>query len=681
MARKSGVSAHKPFLAIALLLICVPAYAGISFISRMGLTPTKIDWDFTATGMTLPTMLTDTRASTATYFNSAGLIASAPANTARIDYSVAPNGPYIQKGLLLEPAATNYLIDSEAMDSASAWGGTNATVVANVAVAPDGNTTADEILETTANNVHVWASNIWYPYTPGTVVTASGFIKSAGRNDFTVQLQDPTTWTGPSVGFHIGSGASTDASLTGIQASGTSTLISESITPYPNGWYRWTVTGIVDTEATGSYFNHQVDIQDSAGNMSYTGNSSLGFYIWGMQWENGYYATSYIKTTSAAVTRSADQVTWNSVNWFYSTAGTLFAQFINMYNDNAHTYRVFDLTNTNAAGTFMNNEIDLADTGTTNESDVESSGAVQFSPAGILYSAGGTNRMALSYQNASFAYSINGAAAVTQASGSLPTAAGYGYIGSEPDGNMQGRWIQKIKYFPNKIANTELQYLTNTNGNMIAHVQDKDSKSTTNVDTLTVSGLTAVGSGHFLFAYDENGSGPQAFFESDNGSTSCNWISPNYGYCGQNCEELFYCANDTGAPTSVTMGMPTGEGAASEDVLVAEFSGVNLINPLDVAVPGTTEGTAATSQTTQTVTTTNANDLIIACVTLGGGSPTGGSVVNAGPSAASWTLLTIGYRNLCAYAIVTSTGTYSAKFSWTSGSFGTDSQIAAFRSQ
>jgi hypothetical protein len=455
MAHKYGDNVLKLAVTLTALTFGLQSNAGLSFISRMIITPTTINWDFTASGVTLPPSLTLTRSSTATYLNGSGTIATAAANEARIDFQPAASGPYTQNGLLLEPAATNIALYSEQIDHSGPWFIRQVTVTANSAAttAPDGSNNAELVKEDSTNNYHALFQDS-ITHAANSLMTYSLFIKAAGVNRVQVQVQDATSYAnGFMADFYF-----TNNQILNTGQWGNGSYSASSLTAYPNGWYRLVITGKASTTKANSEF--QINFQQNSGTASFLGDGSSGVYLWGAQVEAGSYATSYIPTVAAAVTRAADQVAFNTMSWYNSTQGTLFAQFIDIGTYSAQTYRVFGLFNTNAAGTFMQNEVSLGNMGTTNKSAVTSANVAQFSPAGTLNAAGSVNKMAISYMANSFAFALNGAAPVTASSGSLPTAAGYAYIGSQPDGYIRPRWIQKIKYFSSKIANGELQTLT-----------------------------------------------------------------------------------------------------------------------------------------------------------------------------------------------------------------------------
>ena len=71
--------------------------------------------------------------------------------------------------------------------------------------------------------------------------------------------------------------------------------------------------------------NAFIRLLDAGGNSSYTGNGTSGILFWGKQLEVGSIATSYIPTTTAAVTRNADIATDTSYT-FPLPNGTIYTE-------------------------------------------------------------------------------------------------------------------------------------------------------------------------------------------------------------------------------------------------------------------------------------------------------------------------------------------------------------------
>jgi len=91
------------------------------------------------------------RASTATYYDSSGVLQIAAINTERIAYN--PNNLAAQSTQLFEDASTNLLIASDSFNF-SQWAKLNATISTNVTTAPDSSNAADKLVENTGLSVH-----------------------------------------------------------------------------------------------------------------------------------------------------------------------------------------------------------------------------------------------------------------------------------------------------------------------------------------------------------------------------------------------------------------------------------------------------------------------------------------------------------------------------------------------
>jgi hypothetical protein len=233
-----------------------------------------------------------TRATTATRVNSSGLIESVASNVPRLDYS---NGSC--PSILVEPQRTNVLTYSEKFDDAS-WLPTGATITGGI-LSPSG------------------INNAW---TLSNIAT-SGIIQKAvalsGERTFTLYAKQGThryLYMGAYGG--VNSYANFDL-LNGVVSNGANATI-ESV---GNGWYRCTCNTISGTTGGVQIFPSNRAIGAA------TTNGSI--YIWGAQLEAGSYATSYIPTTSASVTRNADVISKTGISSLIGqTEGTLFIDFI-----------------------------------------------------------------------------------------------------------------------------------------------------------------------------------------------------------------------------------------------------------------------------------------------------------------------------------------------------------------
>ena len=232
---------------------------------------------------------TVTRNTTATRFNSAGLIESVASGIPRLDYYTS-GGTAGCPALLVEPSATNLALQSEAWN-VSPWaatsGGQGATVSGNVTTSPDGTTNADKLIEAATTGTHFCLQNL--TLTSGTTYTASFFAKASERTLGRFRMS--------------GSGAywDIDFNLSAVTVTGNTTAFIQN---YGNGWYRIGGT-FTANQASNSFI---LSLRDASGNTSYTGNGTNGVFVWGAQIETGSVATSYIPTAAASGSRSADVI-------------------------------------------------------------------------------------------------------------------------------------------------------------------------------------------------------------------------------------------------------------------------------------------------------------------------------------------------------------------------------------
>lgn len=263
----------------------------------------KLALDFTTASLDSRITFTRTTDAThpATYVGSNGYITSATNNQARFDYNPVT---LACKGLLIEESRTNSFVYSEQFNNGS-WSSLNVSVSADATTSPDGNTTADKWIP---NN---GATSCWMWQSPLTLATwtQSIFAKAAGFN--VLQMNFFSTADGDRFAqFDLSNGT------IGTTSSG----VTAKMESYGNGWYRciitYTMTGLVNQAAQ--------PIRLPSGN---TGDGVKGYYVWGAQVETGAFATSYIPTTTTALTRNADVATMTGTNfsdwWQASKSGVL----------------------------------------------------------------------------------------------------------------------------------------------------------------------------------------------------------------------------------------------------------------------------------------------------------------------------------------------------------------------
>lgn len=417
-----------------------------------------------ATSYTPSTDTFTSRASAGSYNGSNGLVQSAASNVARMQYN--PLNLAAPAKLLLEAAATNLLLRSEEVDNA-AWTKLRTTVSANAAAAPDGNSTADKLTEdTTASNTHVAFNDV--VISTQQKYTFSVFAKAAGRT----QLSLNQFLTG------VTAGANFDLSAGTATATGAGT--NATITNMGNGWYRCAFTFDLSA-ATFTTIRAEVRLM-SGGAESYTGDGTSGIYLWGGQVEAGSFATSYIATTSAQVTRAADvsssaqttraadvsssaQATRSadavsmptSAAWFNQNEGTLYVEAgtngLGTSNKYPWLSRLDDGSNDNKIGFWINDP-----SGDFVAAQIKNTGILQLDTTSAAVATVGTPiKAVLGYKTNDSAFSINGGAATVDTACTIPVINRL-FIGNG-DYPLNG-YVKRIAYYPRRLSNAELQGLT-----------------------------------------------------------------------------------------------------------------------------------------------------------------------------------------------------------------------------
>jgi hypothetical protein len=367
-------------------------------------------------------------------------------NIPRLDYS---NGTC--PSLLVEPQRTNLLTYSSSFDNA-AWTPQNISLTTNATTAPDGTTTADKIILNNGSQVNPVVYQI--SDTTANTRTLSFFAKASEYN----------------IAFgRVGGAASAPIVLFSLTGSG-SILHNQNVSAYSiealaNGWYRCSMT-----YAHGTAFAPNVGVCSatysvSASNVTSTGNGTSGIFIWGAQLEVGSYATSYIPTTSASVTRNADVISKTGISSLIGqTEGTLFVDYL--FNENTPNLSSNDNILLGLNDGTTNNLIVIIHYGSSASAFgkkirffVRTSGATQASIDSAAQTSG-RYKVAITYASNSFKLFVNGVLIGEDTSGTVPaTSAVYLYDFIANLGTLQN-YINAAALWKTRLTNTQLAQLT-----------------------------------------------------------------------------------------------------------------------------------------------------------------------------------------------------------------------------
>ena len=388
-------------------------------------------------------LITFSRASSATFLGSNGLLQTAANNVPRIEYDATG----AVKGLLIEEARTNLLTHSNDFTNA-VWINTNNSNTANAGVSPDGTSNANKVVPSTNAGVHYTYRDLSFlntDYSFSVYVASSGYgfaticAGTVGVADYYAVVIDLS-----------------DGTQTALYSQGTH---SKTVTVEPVGsYYRVTISGngekyyVVGASDTGTY------TPSSYGFKSFSGDGTSGILVYGAQIEAGAFPTSYIPTTGAAATRARDIAQIPTSAFGYN-------------NDKGTVVCEFDSAKLNGSTVFT---LDLDGAGIENgittivypanriSYQAVTGGAVQANLNFDAYAtASQVSKVATVYAKDDFAAVLNGGAVATDTAASLPTVdlLRLGVYLRGASFPMSGH-IKSIQYYPRRLTNTQLQELT-----------------------------------------------------------------------------------------------------------------------------------------------------------------------------------------------------------------------------
>ena len=382
-----------------------------------------------------------------TLFNSSGTLTAATTNVPRLDYNPAT---LVARGLLIEEARTNICLQSA--DFGTTWTLFNSTVAVDQVAAPTGATTADKLKEDNATAVHYSSQNV--TITAAATYTVSLFAKQAENRYLQIGF-DSGSANGGYATFDLQTGTVTQSAN-----KGTGSGIVASIQAINNSWYRLIVTTVVDAASTSGRMFVVLSNSGTPGFApSYLGVTGNGVYVWGAQIEAGAFATSYIATTTVAVTRAADVASITGANFtsfWNATQGTIVVRATQpTLTGGVPTLYSADST----ASAFTERVLGFLNSSTP-ETRVTTGGVEQatLSLTGTI-TAGTQFAVAQAYKANDFASVKNGGTVFTDTSGTLPTVDRM-EIGSIGGLNLFNGWISSLSYYPVRLPDSELRSLS-----------------------------------------------------------------------------------------------------------------------------------------------------------------------------------------------------------------------------
>lgn len=382
-------------------------------------------------------LFTVTRAGTATRVNASGLIEAVAANEPRIDYDPVT---LACRGLLVEESRVNLLTYSGQFDNA-VWIKTEVGITPNAAVSLDGTQTATKITETASTAPrYIHQGNI--AVVAGTTYTGHYYLKAAEKSFAQITFGATQFGGAQYANFNLSLGTVTAA------VGGTAAIRSEG-----NGIYRCSFSALCTTSGSTTFLAVLMPSGTAGRAPIYTGTLGSGIYALAAQFEAGAFPTSYIPTTSSAVTRNADQV--SSIMEYVNLAeGTMFISCLPM--SYSTSYGLLSLAT--IGGDYLGIYIGYPSLAI---SEVWLSPVVHVNLASGGFTAGSRLKAALAYKQNDFAASYNGGAVLTDTSGSVVSSATQFLIGRlAPNNYYFNGWIEDVRYSPKRLTNAELQELT-----------------------------------------------------------------------------------------------------------------------------------------------------------------------------------------------------------------------------
>ena len=389
-----------------------------------------------------PTAYIPTTTSARSTFAGISVDGTSVPNVPRLDYS----GGGCSR-LILESQRTNFLEYSEDF-SQTAWTKTFLNIETNSTTSPSGYLDADKLVPNTTFGQH--KIDITKTVSSGASVALSAFVKK-GEYLYCCLYE-----------VNSAKGRFFDLS-NGVEAGvfGSAPTTSE-IQAFGNDWYKISITTTVPSTSA----RYILYVCDTISSTALTGDGTSGIYAWGAQLEAGSYATSYIPTLGASVTRLADAAYKTGISSLIGqTEGTLFREFVHTASVVTNVDTRFSISDNSAANWIF---VSVPEDGTRVRMYVRtaSSTYVDLDVAGQFVD-GQRYKVAMAYKSGDSAIYINGTQVATNSDGFASPSNPISVAFFSGDGNSTGNVDSDVSHnlsqallFKTRLTNAQLAELT-----------------------------------------------------------------------------------------------------------------------------------------------------------------------------------------------------------------------------
>ena len=380
-------------------------------------------------------LLTFSRASSATFLGSNGLLQTAANNIPRIEYDTTG----AVKGLLIEEARTN-LVTSSGDLSGTDWAGGLAMGPLTVG-SPFGTYQTISPPSDGGNLAAAQGFQIGIQITVGATYVGWALVKySAGSGWFDINMYD----TGK------GSAQAYFDVQNGVVGAKNAAIIGHGMVDYGDGW--WLCWASANAVATSGGLS--VEVPNGNGVQTCTATDVI--LIAGTQYEAGSFPTSYIPTTGAAATRARENAQIPTSAFGYNNgAGSLVIDVLTPVVDQFMILAYFNTTTYLDSRGLIKANYAGTNVGTlySTRSHDGTSTAIQLD----AYTQAEYTKLGLSYGDNESGVRDGGTVLSGTSRYPNPTRL---HLGGRENGIQSQCWIKSIQYYPRQLTDTQLQELT-----------------------------------------------------------------------------------------------------------------------------------------------------------------------------------------------------------------------------